>query len=182
MVPVRLLLRHGVTTFAARHIIHRNSCAHSMLYTCSCCADAAGTVPMCSMRYVTHHTSHGCATRPYAHSPYPLPAAGELTREDRKRRRAHKKAVSKNREAAKTADKKAKAAAEGGEAGIAGRRSESGAASAKAAKYTGKTEFSRSRGVFAKIQEQRDADAAGIKLGKKPAQDENKVSGARLKL
>jgi hypothetical protein len=37
--------------------------------------------------------------------------------------------------------------------------------------------------VFAKIQEQSDAAAAGIKLGKKPsAAEEKRVSGARLKL
>jgi hypothetical protein len=46
----------------------------------------------------------------------------------------------------------------------------------------GKTEFSRSRAVFAKIQEQSDAAAAGVKVGKRKDEGEKRASGAALKL
>ncbi len=65
---------------------------------------------------------------------------------------------------------------------MAGRKSESAAKAAKAAKYVGKTEFSKSSAVFAKIQEQRDAAAAGVKVGKKKGDGEKRASSAALKL
>ncbi len=54
----------------------------------------------------------------------PLRAEEELNREDRKRRRAQKKRAAKKRRGQKDEERASRAAAQGGEAPLAGRKSE----------------------------------------------------------
>ncbi|KXZ52900.1 hypothetical protein GPECTOR_8g28 [Gonium pectorale] len=129
-------------------------------------------------------------------------AEGELTREDRKQRRARKKRARKNREEAKDAELRARAVAEGGTADIVGRKSDSKVVSGKGVKVAegagaskhGRADVGNSSAVFAKLAAEQAAAAAGgggggaklsrelKKAGGSGGQEGAKKGGAAFKL
>ncbi|KAG2498501.1 hypothetical protein HYH03_003752 [Edaphochlamys debaryana] len=96
-------------------------------------------------------------------------AEGELTREERSARRAKKKRVRKNKEAAKESEMRARAVAAGGTADIVGRKSEAKVVASKGVKVAegagsktyGRTDVGTSSAVFAKLAAEQAAAAAG---------------------
>ncbi|KAK9823286.1 hypothetical protein WJX72_001624 [[Myrmecia] bisecta] len=112
----------------------------------------------------------------------PPKSEAELSREERKRRRAAKKRAGKKHKQQQLGDKRATAVSKGGEANIIGRKSDAALAPAsrKKAPQHGRSEFSKSAAVFAKLQDQRNMAAAGIKVA--PITDKPAHKASNLKL
>jgi len=109
-----------------------------------------------------------------------LKAEEELTKAERKAVRAKRKRVTKRKRAEKDASRKARAVSAGGEAPVAGRKSEAEAKAASRGVRKGqRSEFVKSTGVFSKLQAQQDALKAGISLDKKAPKEK---SAAQFKL
>ncbi|KAG2445425.1 hypothetical protein HXX76_000046 [Chlamydomonas incerta] len=103
-------------------------------------------------------------------------AEAELSREERKARRAKKKRVHKAKEEGKEAERRAKAVAVGGDANIVGRKSDSKVVAGKGVKVAegagaakhGRTDVGNSSAVFAKLAAEQAAAAAGGAKAKVP--------------
>lgn len=106
-----------------------------------------------------------------------LQADEELSKAERKAARAKRKRVSKRKRSEKDAERKARAISAGGEAPVAGRKSES---AGKVGRRKGqRSEYVKSTGVFSKLQAQQDALKAGVSLDKKAPKGK---SAAQFKL
>ncbi|PRW59087.1 U3 small nucleolar ribonucleo MPP10-like isoform X1 [Chlorella sorokiniana] len=94
-------------------------------------------------------------------------AEEEMEREDRKRRRAQRKRSGKKRRAGKEEERAARAAAQGGTAPLAGRKSEAADREARKlerkAKKGGRSEFGKSAKVFGMIQQHMDGTTAAVR-------------------